>query len=66
MKRRTFSRTLLSSLGLLTLARPSLFDHSGKEDFRVNEWSASGRKLGISHQRPGELNEKYFNSLHSF
>jgi len=63
MKRRTFSRTLLSSLGLLTLAKPSLFAHSGKEDFRGNEWSASGRKLGISHQRPGELNEKHFNYL---
>ncbi len=37
MKRRTFSRTLLSSLGLLTLARPSLFAYSGREDLRGSQ-----------------------------
>ena len=37
MKRRTFSRALLSSLGLLTFARPSLFAHSGKEDLQGSQ-----------------------------
>lgn len=28
-----------------------------------NKWSSSGLKLGISHQRPDELNDKHFNYL---
>ncbi len=63
MKRRTFSRTLLSSLGLLTLGDSALFAHAGKKDLPGNEWSSHGWRLGISHQRPGELNEKHFNYL---
>ncbi|MBN1951869.1 MAG: hypothetical protein JW801_11770, partial [Bacteroidales bacterium] len=63
MKRRTFSRALLSSFGLLTLGDSALFTHAGKKDLPGNEWSARGRRLGISHQRPGELNEKHFNYL---
>jgi len=63
MKRRTFSRTLLSSLGLLILGDSALFAHAGKKDLPGNEWSANGRRLGISHQRPGERNEKHLNYL---
>jgi len=63
MKRRTLSRTLLSFLCLLTLGDSALFAHAGKKYLPGNEWSAHGRRLGISHQRPGELNEKHFNYL---
>jgi mannonate dehydratase len=63
MKRRTFSKTMLTSLGFLTLGESGLMANTGKDVLPGNKWSAEGRRLGISHQRPGELHEKHLNYL---
>lgn len=63
MKRRTFSKALISSIGLSAIGDKVLFASPGHINASGNNWSAKGLKLGISHQRPDELHEKHINYL---
>jgi mannonate dehydratase len=63
MRRRTFYKAILSSIGLCTLGDRSLLANTQHYYAGGNMWTAKGRKLGISHQRPEELHEKHFNYL---
>jgi len=63
MKRRTFSKGLMSSIGLSTIGENLFLTGNRQIITKGNNWSAKGLKLGISHQRLDELNEKHFNYL---
>jgi mannonate dehydratase len=63
MKRRAFSKSLISSLGITALGNNTLLSSTRKINTTGNNWSARGLKLGISHQRPDELHENHFNYL---
>jgi mannonate dehydratase len=63
MKRRTFSKAIVASMGLSTIGSNLFFPDSKKVYASGNNWSSKGLKLGISHQRPDELHEKHFNYL---
>ncbi|MEE9460620.1 MAG: mannonate dehydratase [Bacteroidales bacterium] len=63
MKRRTFSKALISSIGLSAIGDKVLLASPRQIIAIGNKWSANGLKLGISHQRPNELHEKHINYL---
>ncbi len=63
MKRRTFSKALISSIGLSAIGDKVLLGSPRQINTSGNHWSANGLKLGISHQRPEELHEKHINYL---
>jgi len=63
MKRRTFSKALISSIGLSAMGDKLLLAGPGQISKSGNHWSAKGLKLGISHQRPEELHDKHFDYL---
>jgi mannonate dehydratase len=63
MKRRAFSKGLISSIGITALGDNTLIPTAWQINASGNNWSAKGLKLGISHQRPDELHEKHINFL---
>jgi len=63
MKRRTFSKAIISTIGLSAIGDKVLLGGPVPFNSDGNNWSAKGLKLGISHQRPDELHEKHFNYL---
>ena len=63
MKRRTFSKALISTIGLSAIGNNLILANTHQVTTNGNKWSAKGFKLGISHQRPEELHEKHFNYL---
>ncbi len=63
MKRRAFSKGLISSIGITALGDNTLLTRTRQINASGNCWSAKGLKLGISHQRPDELHEKHINYL---
>ena len=63
MERRTFSKALISAIGLSAIAKNSMLASAQQINSGGNKWSAKGLKLGISHQRLNELNESHFNYL---
>ena len=63
MKRRTFSKALISTISLSAIGDRILLAGPGQTNTGGNHWSAEGLKLGISHQRPDELHEKHLNYL---
>jgi len=63
MKRRDFTKVLISSIGAGALGEKLLLANMTKAHTKGNKWSDSGLKLGVSHQKPGDLNKKHFNYL---
>ena len=63
MRRRTFSKALISSIGLSAIGDNVLLASPGQINASGNSWSGKGLKLGISHQRPDELHAKHINYL---
>ena len=58
-ERRKFGKMALAGAigGNLLLA------HSSQASVKGNPWSVTGLKLGVSHQRPENLNDAHFNYL---
>ena len=63
MKRRTFSKALISPIGFSAMGGKLFPANIARMNAGGNKWSAKGLKLGISHQRPDALHEKHFNYL---
>jgi mannonate dehydratase len=63
MKRRTFSKAIISSIGLSAIGDNLFHINTQQINASGNSWSAKGLKLGISHQKPDELHEKHLNYL---
>ena len=63
MKRRTFSKALISPIGFSAMGGKLFPANIPRMNAGGNKWSAKGLKLGISHQRPDALHEKHFNYL---
>ena len=63
MKRRIFTKALISSIGLSAIGDKSLLANTRQIISSGNNWSAKGLKIGISHQSPEELHERHFNYL---
>ncbi|MFC1763540.1 mannonate dehydratase [Planctomycetota bacterium] len=58
-ERRNFGKLALAG----AIGGETLLSHSTKVFAQGNSWSDKGMKLGISHQKPKELNEKHLNYL---
>ena len=50
MKRRIFTKALISSIGLSAIGDKSLLANTRQIISSGNNWSAKGLKIGISHQ----------------